>query len=82
MSDIAKKIIIDELIENSHLEAVEDVIFWALEEYCKSRKTNGSLVAFAIKERIKDAEKEKDLKLLNPESILLALGEKEKDLKD
>ena len=33
MSELSKKIILDELIENSHIENVEDVIFWALEYY-------------------------------------------------
>ena len=33
MKEIAKKILNDELIEDSHFEAVEDVIVWALEAY-------------------------------------------------
>jgi hypothetical protein len=38
MSKIAREIILDELIENSHIEKVEDVIYWALEDYFKSKK--------------------------------------------
>ena len=56
MRKIAKEIILDELIENSHIENVEDVIFWALEDYYKTKDTNGSIVAYAIIQRIKDAE--------------------------
>ena len=57
MSELSKKIILDELIENSHNENVEDVIFWALEKYYhQNNMTNGSLVAYAIIQRIKDAE--------------------------
>ena len=69
MSNIARKVILDELIENTHPEKVEDVIFWALEEYCKNRKTNGSLIAFSIKERILEAEKGRDDEFLNPETV-------------
>ncbi len=56
---IAKKIILEELEENNHPEHVENVIFWALEYYCKHRKkkTWGELIAYAIKERIIEAEK-------------------------
>lgn len=57
MKEIAKKIIINELEENTHIEKVEDVIFWALEEYSK-KKTNGSAIAYAIKERILSEEKQ------------------------
>lgn len=55
----AKRIILDELNEQAHPERVEDVIFWALEYYCKHRKkkTWGELIAYAIKERIIEAEK-------------------------
>ncbi len=49
MSELSKNIILDELSENSHIEKVEDVIFWALEHYCKSKISNGGLVAFAFK---------------------------------
>ena len=61
---IAKKIILDELMENSHPEKVEDVIFGALEVYANSspeKKTIGSLVAYDIKERILDAQKNEGL---------------------
>lgn len=54
---ISKKIILDELEENSHIEKVEDVIFWALEHYAETKNaTNGALVAYAIKERIRSEE--------------------------
>lgn len=69
MSKTSKKIILDELIENSHVEKVEDVIFWALENYYKEKNTNGSLVAYAIIKRIKDAEREKDNELVNSEKV-------------
>jgi len=54
----AKSILIDELNEQGHPENVEDVIFWALEYYCKNRRkgTWGETVAFAIKQRILDTE--------------------------
>lgn len=56
---IAKKIIIDELEEQCHPEKVEDVIFWALEYYCKDHKdTWGGTISYAIKQRILDAERE------------------------
>ncbi len=57
---IAKKILLEELTENTHPEKVEDVIFWALEYYCENRKqgTMGEMVAYAIKQRILDAENE------------------------
>lgn len=54
---IAEKILIEELNENTHPELVEDVIFWALKEYSKKEEpSNGSMVAYAIVHRIKDAE--------------------------
>ncbi len=58
---IAKKILLEELNEQSHPEKVEDVIFWALEHYANSepKDTWGRTIAFAIKERILEAEKEK-----------------------
>jgi len=54
---IAKKIIIEELEEQSHPVRVEDVIFWALEHYAEKSKGDndaplGEIIAFAIKERI------------------------------
>ena len=55
----AKKILLDELNEQAHPERVEDVIFWALEHYAKSEpyETCGRIIAYAIKERILEAEK-------------------------
>ena len=55
----AKKILLDELNEQAHPERVEDVIFWALEHYAKSepKGTWGRIIAYAIKERILEAEK-------------------------
>lgn len=69
MSNLARQIILDELIENSHVEKVEDVIFWALEKYYKDKNTNGSLVAYAILQRIKDAENGIDKMIINPETV-------------
>lgn len=56
---IAKKVLIDELNEQAHPEKVEDVIFWALDHYSKSKPegTWGRTIAFAIKERILEEEK-------------------------
>jgi len=55
----AKEILLDELTEQGHPEKVEDVIFWALEAYAKSepKGTWGRTIAYAIKQRIIDAEK-------------------------
>lgn len=55
----AKMILLDELNEQAHPERVEDVIFWALEHYAKSepKGTWGRIIAYAIKERILEAEK-------------------------
>ena len=70
MKDIARKILIDELIENSHVEKVEDVIFWALDKYQKDMKyTSGSVVAFSITQRILHAEKHKETTIQNTELI-------------
>jgi hypothetical protein len=71
--NIAKKIILDELNEQSHPERVEDVIFWALEYYCENRKhgTWGETIAYAIKQRILDAEEIKsDRKDIQRNNIL------------
>jgi len=56
---IAKKIILEELEEQTHPERVEDVIFWALEYYAENRKqgTWGETIAYSIKQRILDEEK-------------------------
>ena len=70
MSELSKKIILDELIENSHIENVEDVIFWALEEYYhQNYMTNGSLAAYSIIQRIKDAEREGNENYQNSEMV-------------
>ena len=55
----SKEILLEELNEQGHPEKVEDVIFWALEEYAKSepKGTWGRTIAYAIKERILEAEK-------------------------
>ena len=74
MSKIAKEIILDELIENSHIENVEDVIFWALEDYYKTKDSNGSIVAYAIIQRIKDAELKGESDIINVDSVLQALS--------
>lgn len=65
----ASKIIIDEILEESHIEKVSDVIFWALERYVLSNNSNGSVVAYAIIERIKESEKDNILDLLNYDKI-------------
>ncbi|MGJ7024953.1 hypothetical protein [Petrimonas sulfuriphila] len=59
----AKEILIEELNEDMHPEKVEDVIFWALEYYVKHRRkgTWGEAIAYAIVERIKEAESLGDL---------------------
>ena len=70
MSELSKKIILDELIKNSHIENVEDVIFWALEKYYhQNNMTNVSLVAYSIIERIKDAEREGNENYQNSEMV-------------
>jgi len=58
---IAKEVLLDELNEQGHPEKVEDVIFWALEYYAESepKGTWGRSIAYSIKERILEAEKEK-----------------------
>lgn len=55
----AKKILLGELNEQTHPEKVENVIFWALEHYANSepKGTWGRTIAYAIKERILEAEK-------------------------
>ena len=61
MSEISKKIIIDELIEDSHPAPVEDVIFYALQKYAKQNKeTWGGAIAYAVSKRMEDAENEKN----------------------
>ena len=59
MRSIALKILLEELEENHHPENVEDVIFWALEAYSKQESdTWGKKIAYTIKERILEEEKE------------------------
>lgn len=55
----SKEILLDELEEQIHPERVEDVIFWALEFYAKSKPvgTLGKVIAYSIKEKILEAEK-------------------------
>lgn len=57
---IAKKILLEELSEQAHPKPVENVIFWALEHYAYSepKDTWGRHIAYAIMQRIKDAESE------------------------
>lgn len=58
--NIAKMILLDELKEQMHPEKVEDVIFWALEYYAENKpeSTLGRVIAYTIKERILDEEKQ------------------------
>lgn len=57
-SKIAKQIILEELSENTHMEPVEDVIFWALKHYTQQGNfTMGEIVAYAIVSRIEEAER-------------------------
>ena len=54
----AKEIILEELEEQMHPERVEDVIFWALDEYSKRNKGKwGATIAHSIIDRIKEEEK-------------------------
>jgi hypothetical protein len=61
---LSKNIIIEEIEEQKHPEAVEDVIFWALEYYAKHHAPNawGTIIASCIVQRIKDEEKAKSQK--------------------
>lgn len=61
---ISKKILLDELEEQGHVERVEDVIFWALEFYAENKQgqSMGRAVAYAIKERILEEEAEQSSK--------------------
>ena len=60
----SKEILLKELEEQTHPERVEDVIFWALDFYANSepKGTWGRTIAFAIKERILEEEKQENLK--------------------
>ena len=57
---IAKKVLLDELDQDIHPEKVEDVIFWALEHYAKSKKglpkTFGVIIAGYLVDRINEEE--------------------------
>lgn len=67
---IAKQILLEELEEQVHMEPVENVIFWALEHYANSepKGTWCRRVAYAIMQRIKDAEaKQAKQETTNPE---------------
>ncbi len=68
-TNISKSILIDELLENSHIENVEDVIFWALEHYAKCKETKGALVANSIVQRIEGDELEGKANLMNYDAI-------------
>lgn len=68
MENIRKKIILDELIEGSHPVKVENVIFWALQNY-PDFKDYSSAVSYSVTERIKEAEKEGKVDLMNPEIV-------------
>lgn len=72
MKDISKKIILDEIIENSHFENIEHVIFWALEHYYETfpeRPFKGTIIAFNVVQRILEAEEKGECELQNPEII-------------
>lgn len=54
----AKEINLEELEEQMHPERVDDVIFWALDEYSKRNKGKwGATIAHSIIDRIKEEEK-------------------------
>lgn len=60
---VSKRVLLEELEENSHPEMVEDVIVWSLEYYAENKEesTWGKIIAGAIVDRIKTEEsKEKD----------------------
>jgi len=70
MSELSKRILVDEILEQSHPVPVEDVILQALENYVKQNEAMWSnAIAFAIIQRIKDAEKEERPIIQNPEKI-------------
>ena len=67
---LTKKILIDELLEDSHPQPVEEVIFFALAEYAKNNKQNwNGTIAFAVSKRIEDAKNEKEPTIMNEEYI-------------
>ena len=55
---VAKDVILDEILEDSHPEKVEDVIFWALKYYADNfpGPTWGKTIASAIVARIIEEE--------------------------
>jgi len=68
--NIATQILLDELIENSHIENVSDVIFWALAHYKKEHPMyNGGILASYLIKRIEEAEEKGKAELQNPELI-------------
>ena len=70
MSELSKRILVDEILENSHPVPVEDVILDALEDYVSDKRNDwGGTIAYAITQRIKDAEKEERPIIQNPEKI-------------
>ncbi|WP_413513242.1 hypothetical protein [Myroides odoratus] len=62
---VSKRVILEELEENTHPEMVEDVIVWALEYYAENKKENtwGKTIAGAIVNRIKTEEAKENDKL-------------------
>ncbi|CAL2094728.1 hypothetical protein [Tenacibaculum sp. 190524A02b] len=66
----AIKILLDELIEQSHPISVEKVIYQALQDhYKKGEETFGCAIAYSICKRIDEAEEDENFKLMNPEKI-------------
>ncbi len=81
MKNISKNIIIDELLENSHIEKVEDVIFWALQAYYLNNKhTIGSAISFSIINRILESEKTKEENYLQNPELIKSLYKETKNL--
>lgn len=67
---IAKEILFDELIEQSHPNLVETVIYEALDDYYKKVEgTFNGAIAYSICKRIDEAEDSKDYVIQNPEKI-------------
>ncbi|WP_035899707.1 hypothetical protein [Leeuwenhoekiella sp. MAR_2009_132] len=70
MSDLSKKILIDELIEQGHPEQVENVIYHALKDYAwRNKITWQGIIASSIVNRIEDAETEESPVLMNGDTI-------------
>ena len=66
----AVKVLIDELLEQGHVEEVENVIFWALQDYAEKNKGfNSGAVAYAISQRMIESEKEENPAIMNYEAI-------------